>query len=259
MAAAGWLAGWLGAYALLRRRSAALSVRAVRSLYWYALAAYDTPARWPVAACDGAPMQATSSSCPQRSSSGGRRVQQRRRGRSAGSGSGARGNTRVRCVTWNVGSLSGSFYKPELLPPLLLGDSPSEVEVLVVGLQEVEMTTKAFLSAAQNFRETDNGRRWKDTIMTALRQYGFALLKSSQVMGQLTLLFTIKSLLAAVVPRSIETASVGTGIMGTGYNKGSLAVRLQLGSQTWAFANCHFAAGHTEVQKRNDDYHTIVR
>jgi hypothetical protein len=67
---------------------------------------------------------------------------------------------RVRCVTWNVGEIDGEFYETHTLLPLLLGRSPTTVDIVAIGLQEVQMTAKAFIAASLDFKETTIGRKW---------------------------------------------------------------------------------------------------
>ena len=96
---------------------------------------------------------------------------------------------RLRCVSWNVDQLSGSHYSAAELVPLLLGPEPAGLELVAIGLQEVEMTVGSFMSAAKSYKPSEKGRRWKESLTRALEPEGFVLLDACQVMGLLSAVF----------------------------------------------------------------------
>ena len=179
----------------------------------------------------------------------------------AGGGGGAALGGRLRVVTWNVNQLSGSHYSPPALAPLLLGEDPPSVEIVVIGLQEVEMTVGSFFVAAKNhdLELSEKGRRWLESFGHALGPRGFVLLHGCQVMGQLTALFARAEVAAQIPPASVVAHHVPCGLMGHGSNKGGLGVRMELRGSSFCFLNCHLAAGHTETARRNADWATIAR
>ena len=48
-----------------------------------------------------------------------------------------------------------------------------------------------------------------------------------------------------------------TGMKGMAGNKGAIAIRLEYGTTSICFVTAHLAAGHSNVEQRNLDYHTI--
>ncbi|KAG8907006.1 inositol polyphosphate 5-phosphatase [Tulasnella sp. 403] len=48
-----------------------------------------------------------------------------------------------------------------------------------------------------------------------------------------------------------------TGLRGMSGNKGAVAIRLKYHDTSFCFLTAHLAAGHTNVEERNNDYHTI--
>jgi hypothetical protein len=153
---------------------------------------------------------------------------------------------RVRAVTWNVGELDGSYYEPHMLVPLLLGSTATtrgEVDIVAVGLQEAEMSVGSFLSAGVAFSETEKGAKWTESFRRALATHNLVRVSSCQLMGLHLSVWAHATVAARVVPGSPELASASCGLMGAGFNKGAIAVRLQLGGLSWLFVNCHLAAG----------------
>ena len=163
----------------------------------------------------------------------------------------------VRAVTWNVGELDGDYYETHMLVPLLLGEDRNKVDLVVVGLQEAEMTAGSFLSAGVSYDETPAGLKWTKTLATAFKTHRFVKLASAQLMGVYIAVFARQSI-ADACGDSVQLGNVGTGFMGAGFNKGGLAVRLELGGASWVLLNCHLAAGQNKASKRNDDWENIT-
>ena len=42
-------------------------------------------------------------------------------------------------------------------------------------------------------------------------------------------------------------------------NKGAVGIRLDYYDTSFCFLTAHLAAGHANIEERNDDYHTIVQ
>lgn len=49
-----------------------------------------------------------------------------------------------------------------------------------------------------------------------------------------------------------------TGLRGMSGNKGAVAIRLDYHDTSFCFITAHLAAGQSNVEERNSDYHTIV-
>ena len=175
--------------------------------------------------------------------------------------SGAGGNTtslRVRAVTWNVGELDGEYYETHMLIPLLLGAERAQTDIVAIGLQECEMSASAFLSAGVAYDETEKGAKWTATFERTLATHRFVKLASCQLMGVHLSVFARESVAAAIEPGSVQLGNVGTGFGGMGFNKGGIAVRLELAGASWLFLNCHLAAGQSKQSARNSDWKKIV-
>ena len=167
-------------------------------------------------------------------------------------------NLHVRAVTWNVGELDGDYYSQHMLLPLLLGKARTKIDIVAVGLQEIEMSAGAFLSSGVTYAETEKGLKWSGTITHSLAMHGFVKLYSCQLMGMQLLLFCREPLALAITPGSLQPGCVGCGLMGKAFNKGAVAVRLELGGLSWVFVNCHLAAGQDKASERNANWAKIV-
>ena len=69
------------------------------------------------------------------------------------------------------------------------------------------------------------------------------------------ILFVKTSLLGSV--RNVEATTRKTGLRGMSGNKGAVGIRLDLHDTSFCFLTAHLAAGHSNVEERNNDYHTI--
>ena len=59
--------------------------------------------------------------------------------------------------------------------------------------------------------------------------------------------------------RDVAVDDVKTGLGGTTGNKGGVAIRFLYKSSSMCFLCAHFAAGQSQIQDRNNDYHEISR
>ncbi|KAL3318941.1 Synaptojanin-1 [Cichlidogyrus casuarinus] len=82
------------------------------------------------------------------------------------------------------------------------------------------------------------------------------VLVNIQLVGVCLFVFVRRRLLEVI--RSVESASVKTGLRGTAGNKGAVAVSLQIGATSYCFVASHFAAGQSNVAERNEDYRSIL-
>lgn len=56
----------------------------------------------------------------------------------------------------------------------------------------------------------------------------------------------------------VYTLFAQTGLRGMSGNKGAVAIRLDYYDTNFCFITAHLAAGHSNVDERNTDYHTII-
>ncbi|KDQ13727.1 hypothetical protein BOTBODRAFT_160330 [Botryobasidium botryosum FD-172 SS1] len=156
--------------------------------------------------------------------------------------------------TWN---LNGRSPSESLIPWLFPLTSNSEPDMMVLGFQEIVPPT------AQQIMQTDPEklRTWETVIMTTLakrpnKTAEYLILRSEQLVGT-ALILLVKSELTGVI-RNVEATTRKTGLRGMSGDKGAVGIRLEYYDTSFCFITAHLAAGHTNVEERNDDYHTIV-
>ncbi|THG98860.1 hypothetical protein EW026_g3386 [Hermanssonia centrifuga] len=138
--------------------------------------------------------------------------------------------------------------------PALTQISP---DIIAIGFQEiVPLTAQQIVQA-----DPEKRRMWEkkiaDTVDRRPNKKGeYVLLRSQQLVGT-ALLILVKSGLTAVI-RNVEAASHKTGLRGMSGNKGAVAIRLEYYDTDFCFITAHLAAGHSNVEERNADYHTIT-
>ncbi|KAK7460941.1 hypothetical protein VKT23_008869 [Stygiomarasmius scandens] len=113
--------------------------------------------------------------------------------------------------------------EPDLVPTLSADETnPSDPDMLILGFQELDLSTEALLYSTSTARED----AWCTAIFAALGEKGevYEKLASKQLVGMLIIVIVKKSLKECF--SNIMTSSVGVGIMGYMGNKGGTAVRL---------------------------------
>ncbi|KAL1680770.1 SacI homology domain-containing protein [Schizophyllum commune] len=156
--------------------------------------------------------------------------------------------------TWNV---NGRPPSESLLPWLFPRPSAYEPDIFAIGFQEIVPLT------AQQILQTDPDKRrvWEASLLEALdrrpnKKSNYVLLRSEQLVGT-ALLILVKAELTAII-RGVEAATRKTGLRGMSGNKGAAAIRLAYHDTDFCFVTAHLAAGHSNVEERNADYHTIT-
>ncbi|GAA5804802.1 hypothetical protein HPULCUR_010310 [Helicostylum pulchrum] len=156
-------------------------------------------------------------------------------------------------------NLNGKDFKGELLDPWLLqhfecgGEEP---DIYVVGFQEiVELSPQQVMAT-----DADKRKIWEQQIESTLNsrlngKSKYTLLRSNQLVGAALIIFAKSSIVNEI--RNVETAIKKTGIMGMAGNKGAVAIRMDYGDTSFCFVAAHLASGHSNVNDRNADYHTI--
>ncbi|GAV86970.1 Exo_endo_phos domain-containing protein [Cephalotus follicularis] len=160
--------------------------------------------------------------------------------------------------TWNVGQ--GRASHDSLLS--WLGSAASDVSIVVVGLQEVEMGA-GFLavSAAKEtvgLEGSSVGQWWLEMIGKTLDEgLTFERVGSRQLAGLLIAVWVRNNLKAHV--GDVDAAAVPCGFGRAIGNKGAVGLRIRVYDRVMCFVNCHFAA-HTEaVNRRNADFDHVYR
>ncbi|PWN44254.1 hypothetical protein IE81DRAFT_27792 [Ceraceosorus guamensis] len=161
--------------------------------------------------------------------------------------------------TWN---LAGRAPMGESLLPWLFpqgqGEASKEADIIALGFQEVvPLTPQQILMT-----DPDKIRVWESVLVDALhkrpnKRGDYILLRSEQLVGSALVIFVKDTLVDSV--RQVEAASRKTGLKGMSGNKGGVAIRLNLWDTSLCFITAHLAAGSSNVEERNADYHTILR
>ncbi|KAJ0612577.1 putative inositol-polyphosphate 5-phosphatase transcription factor WD40-like family [Helianthus annuus] len=160
--------------------------------------------------------------------------------------------------TWNVGE--GKPCHEALVS--WVGSQASDVDIMVVGLQEVEMGTGFLaMSAAKEtigVEGSSNGQWWQDAIGKAMGEgSSFERVGSRQLAGLLIAIWVRKSLRTHV--GDLDVAAVACGLGRTIGNKGGVGLRLRVYDRIMCFVNCHLAAHLEAVNRRNADFDHIYK
>ncbi|KZP17358.1 DNase I-like protein [Athelia psychrophila] len=150
-------------------------------------------------------------------------------------------------------------------------------DIIVLGFQEVDLSTEALLYSTSTARED----AWCASVFAGLgaARGDYVKLASKQLVGMLMMMIVKTSILPYV--GEIKLTAAGAGIMGMMGNKGGTALRFTITpplsastdtytnsnpgtvsrakSTTLTFVNAHLAAFDEMVDKRDADYHDIGR
>ncbi|EPS65573.1 hypothetical protein M569_09204, partial [Genlisea aurea] len=143
-----------------------------------------------------------------------------------------------------------------------LGSVASGVDIIVIGLQEVEMGA-GFLavSAAKETMGLEGsgaGQWWLDIIGKVLDNGStFLLIGSRQLAGLLISVWVRSSIRRHV--GDIDVAAVPCGFGRAIGNKGAVGLRMRIYDRVFCFVNCHFAAHLEAVNRRNADFDHVYR
>lgn len=156
--------------------------------------------------------------------------------------------------TWNLAGMgpSGESLLPFLFP------TKEEPDIIAIGLQEVvPLTPQQIL-----LTDPDKLRIWETIIADAVgkrseKSSRYIPLRSEQLVGTAMIILIKETLLPHV--RQVEAATKKTGLKGMSGNKGGVAIRLNIYDTSFCFVTAHFAAGKSNVDERNADFHTINR
>ncbi|KAF9788098.1 DNase I-like protein [Thelephora terrestris] len=198
-----------------------------------------------------------------------------------------RRDLKIRIGTFNVNGnlptqdlgawVGGSDHDADkMLPPLkklseiTLGESDDKgdelsgsPDILVVGFQELDLSTGALLYSTEAFREN----AWTSAVFAGLgeRHELYDKLVSKQLVGMLIMAFVKKNVKECF--EDVKTTAVGAGILGVMGNKGATGIRLSFRPKhpsgapslptVLTFVNSHLAAFEDMVDRRNTDFHDL--
>ncbi|KAK6144912.1 hypothetical protein DH2020_021732 [Rehmannia glutinosa] len=167
-------------------------------------------------------------------------------------------NLKILAGTWNVGE--GRAAPDSLIS--WLGSAAADIDIIVVGLQEVEMGA-GFLavSAAKEtmgLEGSSAGQWWLDMIGKMLNEGStFSRVGSRQLAGLLISVWVRNNIRGHV--GDVGVAAVPCGLGRAIGNKGAVGLRMRVYGRVMCFVNCHFAAHLEAVNRRNADFDHVYR
>uniref|UniRef100_A0A7N0V738 Inositol polyphosphate-related phosphatase domain-containing protein n=1 Tax=Kalanchoe fedtschenkoi TaxID=63787 RepID=A0A7N0V738_KALFE len=169
-------------------------------------------------------------------------------------------NIKVLIGTWNVAQ-----GKPPIESlKMWLGSAASDVGIVVVGLQELEMgagflaMSAAKESVGSGLEGSTIGQIWLDAIGKALDEgTTFERMGSRQLAALVIGLWVRKTIRTHV--GDIDAGVVACGLGRTIGNKGGVGLRMRVYDRIMCFVNCHLAAHLEAVNRRNADFDHIYR
>ncbi|PAN36285.1 hypothetical protein PAHAL_6G271200 [Panicum hallii] len=167
-------------------------------------------------------------------------------------------NIKILVGTWNVAQEKASFESLRSW----LGSALSDVGLVVVGLQEVEMGAGVLAMAAAKesvgLEGSANGQWWIDNIGKTLDEgISFHRVGSRQLAGLLIAAWARNDLKPHV--GDVDAAAVPCGFGRAIGNKGGVGLRIRVYDRRICFVSNHFAAHQENVSRRNADFDHIYR
>uniref|UniRef100_A0A061RPG9 Phosphatidylinositol-bisphosphatase n=1 Tax=Tetraselmis sp. GSL018 TaxID=582737 RepID=A0A061RPG9_9CHLO len=166
---------------------------------------------------------------------------------------------------WNVNEQQPSQYSLNSW----LGNRSKQAEIVVVGLQEIEMGTGSVAQAAVmdklslGEKGNVNAAWWRKSLAQTLGSLepagpaAWEMVSMRQLSGMMVIVFVRRELAPYI--GEVSTDSIGCGVLGVGGNKGAVAVGFSVFRNYVAVVNSHFAAHQRDVDKRNENYGQILR
>ena len=158
----------------------------------------------------------------------------------------------VMCATYNLaGNSPKEFDETCLIDLLRPTNADSRVDIYCIGVQEiVPLDARSWISG-----DSDSYGVWESRLQRNLGEDEYQCVAREKLFGLSIYLFV--HCMHSPHARHVCTQAVGAGLLGTGSNKGGVAIRLNLYNSSICFINSHLAAHQNEVDMRNSDYHTI--
>ncbi|KAJ2797920.1 Inositol-1,4,5-trisphosphate 5-phosphatase 1, partial [Coemansia guatemalensis] len=172
---------------------------------------------------------------------------------------GRKDTIQVMLCTYN---LHGCPYRGEPLGTWLAMPRDIRPDFIAIGFQEVVNLDVQSVIAA----DTANRRMWEQVLTVEInKQYRksfgnradgeYALVSSEQLVGVALLFFAHDSALPRI--HNVQMVKCKTGLAGMAGNKGCVAMHMMFDDTSICIVSAHLAAGTTNVNERNADYHTI--
>ncbi|XP_053313097.1 inositol polyphosphate 5-phosphatase K isoform X2 [Spea bombifrons] len=154
---------------------------------------------------------------------------------------------RIHLVTWNVGTAPPPKDVNSLL---LLDTSCLEIDMYIVGLQELNAKVVNFLS------DLAFDDPWSLFLMDILAPLGYVKLSSIRMQGLLLLVFVKHKHIPFI--QDIRTNYMRTGLYGYWGNKGGVTLRMSVYGHMMCFMNCHLPAHMENTNQRLDDFERML-
>eukprot|EP01080_Neovahlkampfia_damariscottae_P009010 gene9010-1109_t len=126
-----------------------------------------------------------------------------------------------------------------------------DADIYAIGLQEVDMSAKAFISSTTI-------KNWDDHFTKSFEsQYfkGYKKVASEQFVGMYHAIYIHKEHYKNL--SNVYWSKLGVGALGMG-NKGAIGFRFDLHSLSFCFINSHFVCSQSKVLERNQNYEQIL-
>lgn len=167
-------------------------------------------------------------------------------------------SVKILAGTWNVAQ--GRAAPDSLVS--WLGTAAADVDIVVVGLQEVEMGAGFLaMSAAREtmgLEGSSAGQWWLEMIGKTLDEGStFSRVGSRQLAGLLISVWARNNIRGHV--GDVDAAAVPCGLGRAIGNKGAVGLRMRVYGRVVCFVNCHFAAHLEAVNRRNADFDHVYR
>ncbi|ESZ99269.1 phosphoinositide phosphatase [Sclerotinia borealis F-4128] len=139
-----------------------------------------------------------------------------------------------------------------------LEKSQQQPEIVVVGFQEiVELSPQQIMNSDPTRKQA-----WEKAVRKTLNRHAraagsdhYVLLRSGQLVGAALCVFVRASVLPNI--KNVEGSVKKTGMSGMAGNKGAVSIRMDYADTQICFVTAHLAAGFSNYEERNRDYHTI--
>ncbi|KAK2964717.1 putative Type II inositol 1,4,5-trisphosphate 5-phosphatase [Blattamonas nauphoetae] len=140
-------------------------------------------------------------------------------------------------------------------------------DMFVIGLQEVDLNVQGLIK-----KETIRSTLWSSSLLSAINKTfnsfsrnsssiseesdnPYCIVAEKQFVGLFLVIFSLQRHKSNI--STIETKTIGTGMMNTVGNKGAIAIRFRFYESVICFVVAHLAAHQNKVSLRNKDYREI--
>eukprot|EP01063_Lacrimia_lanifica_P031038 TRINITY_DN5042_c0_g5_i1.p1 TRINITY_DN5042_c0_g5~~TRINITY_DN5042_c0_g5_i1.p1 ORF type:complete len:439 (+),score=83.27 TRINITY_DN5042_c0_g5_i1:50-1318(+) len=166
----------------------------------------------------------------------------------------------IRICTWNVAEIdadkasSAELYQWVFRREEERAGCIPEADLMVVGLQEIDMSAKALVKG-----RTKKGRKWAERLCGLVDSEGdsrYRLVGHKQMMG--LGLYVWARVEVEQCLQNVELVSTATGFFNAFGNKGAVCARFGYAQKSFCFVNSHLAAHQHKLERRNQDHDRIL-